>query len=96
MYLQQHGTMVASRGKQKIEGTVTGFGAVGEKDMKFTGEQRDQNLIDAGANFSVGYKLKNGFLVQAEYGLGMSNLNPDENSNKTQNRTLRFGLGFQF
>jgi hypothetical protein len=87
---------ISVAGKQKIEGTVTGFGAVGEKDMQFTGEQRDQNLIDAGANFSLGYKLKSGFLVQAEYGLGISNLNPDENSNKTQNRTLRFGLGFQF
>jgi hypothetical protein len=87
---------ISVAGKRKIEGTVTGLGSIGEHDMKFTGDQRDQNLIDAGANFSLGYKLKSGFLVQAEYGLGLTDLDPASSNNHFHNRTLRFGLGFQF
>src|SRR5690606_7701880 len=31
---------ISIAGKRKIEGTVNGFGASGEKDMKFTGDDR--------------------------------------------------------
>lgn len=71
------------------------FGRVGEHDIKFTGSNKTQNLIDAGANLLLGYKLTNGLLINAEYGLGMADLNPSA-TDIFSNRTLRFGLGFQF
>lgn len=83
-------------GKSKLEGTVTGWGPTGEKDMKFTGDDRDQNLIDAGANFLLGYKLKSGFLISAGYGLGITDLHPEEKNDHLHNRTIRFGVGYQF
>lgn len=87
---------VSIAGKRKIDGTVTGFGPAGERDMKFTGDDRDQNLLDAGANFLLGYKLKSGFLITAGYGLGISDLDPNGSNDHIHNRTIRFGLGFQF
>jgi hypothetical protein len=64
--------------------------------VKFSGNEKTQNLVDAGANFLLGYKLANGFLINAEYGLGITDLNPDEKNNHFHNRTIRFGVGFQF
>ena len=84
-------------GKSKIEAKgAPSFGTAGEHTMKFTGDDRDQNLIDAGANFLLGYKLKNGFLINAEYGLGVADLHPREKNDHLHNNTIRFGLGFQF
>lgn len=82
-------------GKQKVVGDVGGWMTIGEKDMKFTGDSKDQDLIDFGANFMLGYKLKNGFLINAAYGLGLLNL--DANGyGSVKNRTLSFGIGYQF
>jgi len=53
------------------------------------------NLIDAGVNFLGGYKFNNGLLINAGYGLGLTNLNPGDGDN-INSRTLSFGLGFQF
>ena len=84
-------------GKSKIESIgAPSFGVVGEKDLKFSGDNRDQNLIDAGANFLLGYKFNKGFLINAEYGLGISDLHPKEKNDHLHNRTLRFGIGYQF
>lgn len=84
-------------GKSKVE-TIGAphFGTAGEKDMTFTGDDRMQNLIDAGANFLLGYKLKNGLIINTEYGLGIADLHPRENNDHLHNYTIRFGLGFQF
>lgn len=83
-------------GKQKAEGNIGNWVADGEKDLKFTGDKREMNLIDAGFNFLAGYKLNNGLLLNAGYGLGLSNLSPSDDSNrKFSNRTLSFGIGFQ-
>lgn len=82
-------------------GPYAGFGLSGKE--KFDGESEnvewggDDGLkrFDAGANFLVGYKLSNGFLINAGYGLGLVNAAPtDEGSVK--NRVLSFGVGFQF
>ncbi|MFZ4261957.1 porin family protein [Sphingobacterium sp. HJSM2_6] len=84
-------------GKSKLEGNLGEIGAAGESDLKFSGDDKNMNLIDAGVNFLGGYKFGNGFLINAGYGLGLSNLNPSDNAdNKFSNRVLSFGLGFQF
>lgn len=84
-------------GKNKVESIgAPSFGSVGEHKMTFTGEDRSQNLIDAGANFLLGYKLRNGFVINTEYGLGIADLNPRENNDHFHNSTIRFGLGYQF
>ncbi len=84
-------------GKTKAEGALGGVEGSVDRDLKFSGDNKDMNLIDAGVNFLAGYKLSNGFLINAGYGLGLSNLSPSDNSdNKFSNRVLSFGLGFQF
>lgn len=84
-------------GKSKIE-TIGAphFGAVGEQDITFSGDDRVQNRIDAGANFLLGYKLASGFVINTEYGLGIADLNPREQNNHLHNHTIRFGIGYQF
>ncbi|MCA5004470.1 porin family protein [Sphingobacterium bovistauri] len=84
-------------GKTKVEAIgAPDFGTVGESDLKFSGDDRDQKLIDAGANFLLGYKLRNGFLINAEYGLGIADLHPREKNDHLHNYTIRFGIGYQF
>lgn len=84
-------------GKEKADGA---FGELfqidGERDIKFTGDDKDLNLIDAGVNFLGGFKFNNGFLINAGYGLGLTNLNPNDNGDAISNRVLSFGVGFQF
>jgi hypothetical protein len=83
-------------GKQKAQGNIGNWVTDGDKNLKFTGSKRDMNLIDAGLNFLGGYKLNNGFLLNAGYGLGLSNLSPSDNSDKKlSNRTFSFGIGYQ-
>jgi len=83
-------------GKSKNKGNLGELGAEGEHDLKFSGDNKNMNLIDAGANFMAGYKFNNGLLVNAGYGLGLTNLNPNSDGDKFSTRTLSFGLGFQF
>ncbi len=85
-------------GKDKVKGNVGEWASgEGDYDLSFSGDDKDMNLIDAGVNFLGGYKFGNGLLINAGYGLGLSNLNPSDNSdNKFSNRVLSFGLGFQF
>lgn len=83
-------------GKVKGDGSAEAIEFEGEKDLKFSGDNKNMNLIDAGANFMAGYKFNNGLLVNAGYGLGLTNLNPTDNGDKFSTRTLSFGLGFQF
>jgi len=64
--------------------------------MTFSGDDRQMNLIDAGLNFSVGYKLNNGILFNVGYGLGLSNLSPEKDQKNSSNRVINFGIGFQF
>ncbi|MHC8948978.1 porin family protein [Sphingobacterium hungaricum] len=84
-------------GKTKTSGSIGDWGVEGENDIKFSGDNKNMNLIDAGANFMAGYKFNNGLLINAGYGLGLTNLNPSDNSdNNYSSRTLNFGIGFQF
>ncbi|MBE8714565.1 porin family protein [Sphingobacterium hungaricum] len=82
-------------GKQKMPDDLSDTEI--KTDIKFSGDDKDMNLIDAGANFMAGYKFNNGLLINAGYGLGLTNLNPSDNSdNNYSSRTLNFGIGFQF
>lgn len=83
-------------GKYTLEKDWGTFMKAGEHSMSFTGDDRDQNLIDAGANFLLGYKLKKGLLINAEYGLGIADLHPREKNDHLHNYTIRFGIGYQF
>ena len=65
-------------------------------DLKFSGPDRTLNFIDTGVNFLTGYKLNIGLLINAGYGLGMSNLNPDLNSDSYSNRLISVGIGYEF
>ena len=67
-------------------------------DIKFSGNNKYMNRIDAGVNFGLGYKLKNGLLFQAGYGLGLTDLNGIKNVSlpSSSYRTFNFGVGFQF
>jgi len=53
--------------------------------------------FDAGINLIVGYKLANGFLINATYGFGLLNTSKESDSKYTnKNRLLSFGIGYQF
>lgn len=84
-------------GKVKASGNLGEWGAEGDHDIDFSGDDKDMKRVDAGVNFLAGYKLGNGFLLNAGYGLGLSNLSPSSDSDaKFSNRVLSFGVGFQF
>lgn len=84
-------------GKIKGEGSLGGNnGASINEDIKFGSKEGEMKVIDAGANFMLGYKMSNGLLINAGYGLGLSNLSNESGSdNKFSNRVLSFGIGFQ-
>lgn len=84
-------------GKHKVEGSFGDSEASEEFDIEFGSGDDQMKRIEAGANFMAGYKLPNGFLINASYGLGLTNLNNSSDSdNKVSNRVLSFGIGFQF
>ncbi|MCA5004471.1 porin family protein [Sphingobacterium bovistauri] len=84
-------------GKYKVSGNIGENGGDIEEDIDFTGDDKDMKAFDAGVNFLAGYKLANGFLINAGYGLGLTNLSPsDKTDDKISNRVLSFGVGFQF
>lgn len=83
-------------GRDKITGNIGDFQGSNSRDLSFSGDNKDLNLVDAGVNFLGGYRLSNGFLLNAGYGLGLTNLNPNSNGNSWNNRVLSFGVGFQF
>jgi len=68
-----------------------------DEKIKFSGADKSMKPFDAGINFLAGFKLANGFLVNAGYNLGLTNLSPNDAADfKFSNRVLSFGIGFQF
>ncbi|UKT62820.1 porin family protein [Pedobacter mucosus] len=99
-------------GKNKVESTTTisnntantstASTASNENDLSF-GSATDKNYssTEFGANFGLAYRTNSGFLVGANYGLGLSNLIPkDSRSNgsdaKLTNRVLGLSVGYSF
>ncbi|MFD2598924.1 porin family protein [Sphingobacterium corticis] len=84
-------------GKDKIKGDLANTaGFENERDLSFSGDNKDMNRIDAGVNFLAGYRFNGGLLLNAGYGLGLTNLNPVSNNTTYANRVWSFGVGFQF
>lgn len=91
-------------GKNKYTGTysnplVTGT-TYNDRDLEF-GKTNNDDLksIDFGANFGLAYRTTSGFLVGANYGLGLSNLVPDDkrsSDDKLKNRVIGFSVGYSF
>ncbi|WP_294347757.1 hypothetical protein [uncultured Sphingobacterium sp.] len=53
--------------------------------------------FDAGLNLLGGYKLTNGFLINAGYGLGLTNMaKKSVNGVSVKNRVFSVGVGYQF
>jgi hypothetical protein len=74
-------------------------------DVKFDGKKAEEleegdeaaihvKRLDAGANFLAGYELKNGLLFSVNYGLGLTNLDP--NGNKSKNGVIGISVGYLF
>lgn len=83
-------------------GPYVGFNVAGQNkvgdtktDIDFGSDADQTKVVDFGANFQAGYKLTNGFLINAGYGLGLGNLSNVDNF-KSNNRVLSFGVGFEF
>ncbi|WP_129714571.1 porin family protein [Pedobacter sp. SYP-B3415] len=87
-------------GKTKTEGSVGSTGGSTESDIEF-GNTTDDDLssMDFGANFGLGYRLNNGFLIGANYGLGLANQIPKDARSgdmKWTNRIVGFTVGYSF
>ena len=89
-------------GKTKTETTMNGQsvpeGTEPERDIKFgSGNGDDFKPLDFGANILAGYRLENGVNFGLNYGLGLTNLDP-QNSSKTKysNRVFSILVGFSF
>lgn len=97
-------------------GPYVGFGLSGKNKFNRIGDNgdgssttlnefkfgKDETLkgVDFGANITAGVKLAGGFLINANYGLGLTNIagksfNSTVNST-VKNRVLSFGIGFEF
>ncbi len=93
----------ALAGKYKEE-TVTTSGSQSSTtkdtgDLHFGSDAAKDNYksTDFGFNFLGGYQLKNGLNIGANYGLGLVNLEPDNNpKNKQTNSVISFSVGFMF
>lgn len=77
-------------GKNKYESS---WGSV-EDDFEF-GKNGSLKSTDFGLNFTTGFQLNSGLLLHAGYGLGLTDLATNNNSdNKLTNRVFSVGLGF--
>lgn len=99
-------------GKDKVESSITtvnnatnppsttSSSSSNDTDLKFgNSTDKDYSGMDFGANFGLAYRTNSGFLVGANYGLGLSNLVPKDsrvNDNKLTNRVLGFSVGYSF
>lgn len=63
-------------------------------DFEF-GKDKDQKAFDAGINFLAGYQLSSGLTLGAGYGLGLTDIAPNNTGSiKQNNRVLSFSVGF--
>ena len=83
-------------------GPYVGFNVAGQNksgdvktDIEFGSGLNETKVVDYGANFQAGYKLQNGFLINAGYGLGLANMLNTDNL-KAKNRVWSVGVGFEF
>lgn len=92
------GFNVAGKTKTKISGGSAA--GTTERDLEF-GNRNDDDFAstDFGANFGLGYRMNNGFMLGANYGMGLTNLQPKDNrsgDSKITNRVWGFSIGYSF
>ncbi|WP_164123699.1 MULTISPECIES: outer membrane beta-barrel protein [Sphingobacterium] len=75
---------------------VSGKNKVGDvkTDIKFGSNADETKVVDYGANFQLGYKLSNGFLINGGYGLGLGNMS-NVDGLKVKNNVFSVGIGFE-
>ncbi|RZK66505.1 MAG: PorT family protein [Pedobacter sp.] len=88
-------------GKRKTKITSGTNQGTTEENLKFGNDADDDGTsMDFGANFGVGYRMNSGFMLGANYGMGLSNLVPkdarDGNDSKATNRVWGFSVGYSF
>lgn len=82
-----------------LNGKVTGLPYTDVFKIRFDGKAATNSIdfhakrFDAGANFIIGYELKMGLLVSANYSLGLTNNNPWAGYND-KNRYLGISIGY--
>lgn len=85
-------------GKNKLNSTDGDgdFSSTTLNEFKF-GKDETLKGTDFGVNFLAGFKLGNGLLLNANYGLGLTNIAGERNiSSDIKNRGFSVGLGFEF
>ncbi len=88
-------------GKRKTTITNGANQGTTEENLKFGNDANDDAAsTDFGANFGLGYRMNNGFMLGANYGMGLTNIIPKENrtnnNNKATNRVWGFSIGYSF
>lgn len=81
-----------------VNGAVVPLFTEPERNVKFGSANTDDiNPFDFGANILAGYRLKNGFNVGLNYGLGIgNNVSEGQNDRKASNRVASVLVGFSF
>lgn len=77
---------------------ISGNGKSGNvsEDIEFGSEQGEFKRVDYGINFLAGFKISNGLLINAGYGLGLGNVVNTVDEVKTRNHVISVGIGFEF
>lgn len=82
---------ISGTSKAESGGTKT------SEKVKFgNGDNDDMKSFDLGANIVAGYQLKNGFLIAANYNIGLSNLAPGSGPDKGKLKSSYFGIRLGF
>lgn len=84
-------------GKSKAE--MSGFPSVSEDASFGNGENDTVTPMDFGLNFMAGYRLDNGILLNAGYGLGLANIMPKDQrfgDSKGTNNVFSISVGYSF
>lgn len=85
-------------------GPQVGYLISAKDKYEYPGESGEDDIkeylksVDFGANFGLGYKLKNGVNFGARYNLGLSDNNddPDLEDSKFKNSVFQFSVGYFF
>jgi hypothetical protein len=83
------GMGVSGKEKVRINGTEQ------SEDVKFGSGDEEVKRTEFGANAIVGFKFKTGFLINANYDLGLSNITNDD-TGKLKNRVFGISVGYAF
>jgi len=80
---------VSGKEKANVNGTEESV------NVKFGSGEDEVKRTEFGANAIVGFKFKTGFLINANYDLGLSNITND-NTGKLKNRVFGISVGYAF